>query len=176
MGLLPGARTVTLVPGDPIPAAVIDEIMDMIIGMKKAPWKRSFFPQMKAGQGTATPWAQSLAFTGATYVGWASAGVSNGQFDIPCEVGDRIVGFAFAAIGNGVADNQTDVYYSSGPGVGGVLLSTNTDINRAAAWGAVTMPAFTPQVVGATGALWFTQSANAVGYTFAVAIAAFDRL
>lgn len=34
MGLLPTARTLTFIPGDPIPAALLNELQDMIIGKK----------------------------------------------------------------------------------------------------------------------------------------------
>lgn len=170
---LPTSRNTTYGSASPVKSADLNALQDCVIGRKKPPWTRVFWPKFLTRGATLV---DEVTFGLDTFVGVKSTGSAIALVEIPCEVGDRITGLKYDAIGNGAADCTAEVYYSSGPGVAGSLLSTNNDVNRAAAWGQVVMPSFTPQIVGATGALWLALSINAANYQVSWMYGAFDRL
>lgn len=90
MGNLPNSRTVTVNTGDPVPPALLNELQDMIVGRKRAPWKRPVGVICMGGPFTA----------GAVAGSFSSTGAGDGVFLIPSDVGDRILGLDIAVAGD----------------------------------------------------------------------------
>ncbi len=181
MGNLPTSRTTTHIVGDPVDPNLIDEIQDAIIGSKRKPFIRRFFPRFTV-PGPAWGAPASVVAGGLSFAGVTSTGISAtpGRIEIPHEVGDRLIGLSWQACGNGVADIVIDAMYSptylSPPSP--PLLGTLTDLNRSgAAWSTATMVIGTPTVVvDGSNMEILVLAQGAAGYTIGMMSGTFDRL
>lgn len=180
MGNLPTSRTLTLVPGDPIPSALLNEVQDNIIGHKRPVFKRTFLPKFVI-PGT-NPYAGSLFGSG--QLGWSSAaGAVNTSFDIPFEDGDRLINLRYWAAGDGTVDLTTGKIFWAPAMTGAVSTIANwTDNNRSSTFAIVdvaaisTGPAFTNTTLTADGNLFVQLITNAANYQLGSFTAWFDRL
>lgn len=178
MGLLPGARTVTLVPGDPFPAALGDELQDQIIGAKRKAWGRPFYPRFLS---TTNLTLNTTGLTGPPAETYTSSGVATGVFEVPFEEGDRIIALKYWAFGNGVTDLSSGrlEFFAGAPDALATNVISWNDSNRPAAWtffDTATIGTFFPLVLTAGGILRCLININAAGYQFGWWQASFDRL
>lgn len=106
----------------------------------------------------------------------SGSGTPGMDLQMPFEVGDRIVGFEFAAFGNGTADCTLTLSALTFDLAGGApSFATITDNNRAAAWSIVTVLAGTPHTMAAGESLLLQIDPNASGYRVKNVAAIYDR-
>lgn len=178
MGLLPAARTTTLVNGDPISPDLINEIEDMIVGNKRATYGRTFYPRFVI-VGSWSAVAVIVTAGGFAHPGFTStAGSVLSVVEIPYIVGERITSLDLKVCGNGAADLSADVAYASTYLATDVSISIPTlivDSNRTAAWATFSIPV-TPTILTAGSSLTLQFFADQAGYTIGHITANFDRL
>jgi hypothetical protein len=145
---LPFLRNTTYAAGAQVKSVDLNALQDNVTLYKKPPTTHAFSPQLLA-QITGT-------FTGVTAAGAAqtpyhqSAAAVDGCFAVPCEVGDMIVGFTYAAFGNGVANATANLYLSDGTmPAPATSIGAKVDTARGAAWGDNVLGSFTPTLIAA---------------------------
>lgn len=154
---LPTSRDLTLTDGaSSIPAALINNIQDQIIGGKHAAAWISGFPIM---HGAPASWVIDGGTGGheirSTGVGGFSTWVQG------IRAGDRVVGARVIARGDSVADCTYEVHHYDAFNTWTVL-GTILDSNRSPAFGTVTIP-ITPKTLAVGDTLSVYASANAAG-------------
>lgn len=176
MGNLPVSRTVTLIPGDGVPANLLDEIQDSVIGAKRSSWSRPRSPRFTIQGSWGTP-ALVTDSLGKVLVASTTTGSSQGYIEIPFDQGDRITGLTLQALGNGTADVIYDVLIGTISG-GLVTIAGGgiTDTNRTNTWGTISGFTITPSILVAGNTLYIQAIPNASGYSIATIIPVFDRL
>jgi hypothetical protein len=157
---LPVSRSYTLIPGSSeVPASLLDELQDCIIGNKK--------PAM---------WRGGLAFSVGASVGWEKDGIgarpigpafAMGVLEMPYEEGDRITGFEMRVFGDGVTDLTINITKGLSGSSGIVPLGTLSLSNHPAVPSWVTIP-ITPATIGAGEFLYATVAASAASATLVV--------
>lgn len=110
MGNLPDARSLNVAAGDPVTAALIDELQDMIVGANYPPISRRIFPAFWFG-GTAVCVVNPNGAN--SLLAWKLTTGSVYQTMIPFDVGDNIAGFSMEVYGDGAVD------VADGPGAAG---------------------------------------------------------
>jgi len=101
MGNLPDARTLNVVAGDPVTAALLDELQDMVVGSNRPPIARRIFPSTWLG-GTAVCVVNPNGVN--DFLAWKLTTGSVYKTMIPFDVGDNIVGFSMEVFGDGAVD------------------------------------------------------------------------
>lgn len=170
---LPTRRNRTYAAGSQVFSADLNAYSDGLVGRKKPPFGRRFFPRL-AYPGSTNPFAYFLQGTTPTVV--SSGNTTDAAVEILYEPGDRILGLHMWNFGDGAADTQFDVRYFPTPGGSVTTLSTLTDVNRAAAFGKVIMPTFAAQVLAEDSVLVLRLTPNAANYQVGPCMAWFDRL
>jgi hypothetical protein len=178
---LPTSRERTYAAGSQVFSADLNKIQDCIIGRKRPVWSVTWNPTMLVQTNFA--WGANpvnAAFPPCLTSNSVGALLT---FGIPYEDGDRLIGFKYMSAGNGAADtNGGRIDYAATIGTATSQLASWTDTNRAAVWGVVDVttiaaaPAFTSQVLAATGSLIVTIPANGTGLSLGGFTALFDRL
>lgn len=102
-----------------------------------------------------------------------STGSGSAQFDVPCEVGERITGIEVLAFGDGAVDATITLDYVDSS-LAATNLATLTDTNRAAAWG-FAIPSVTPHTMADGERLRLTVNANAANYRVGAVKLLYDR-
>ena len=164
---LPGSRSYTLVPGSSeVPASVINELQDCIVGNKKPTMWRTGFP-ITNGYGS---W---VAGSGNALI--STAGGVVGAIALPCEEGDRVTNFDLYVTGNGTADATFDLYMGS-------LLTTTTNIGTLTltnqpgpAWAKVSIPV-APRVLDPDSFLYLAMLPTGAGFYIGGWRLGYDRL
>jgi hypothetical protein len=173
MGLLPNARTTTLVNGDPISPDLLNEIQDNIIGAKRRAFVRRFYPYFfVAGSWT----TQSTAAGSPNRPGITTAGVTAGLFAIPYEVGDRLTALTFQGCGNGVTDVNFSLIYAADYVAATATIGSAVETNRPVAWATVNFSLTSTPVMVDGDTLYVVAAPSASGYTIGQVSATFDRL
>lgn len=166
---LPSSRNTTYGPTSPVKSADLNALQDCVIGRKKPPWTRSFWPVFSMNDA-------GFSTTVFPPVKWTNTVASGSTIAVACDEGDRITALIFKAFGNGVVDATATLhYFDDATWPNPTTIGTIADNNRAAAWGDVVVPV-TPQIIGAGGALELVIAPNAAGYSIGKFKSTFDRL
>jgi hypothetical protein len=115
VGNLPASRTITISDGDPVPAGLVNEVQDIIIGHSRKPWRMPFYPIPFATSGDGT-WTTIANPAGPstflrTYKALGQTITSTFWFVIPLQEGDRMLGLEAELFGDGVVDAALSVQY-----------------------------------------------------------------
>lgn len=140
MGSLPTSRTITLIPGDPIPSAVINELQDQFVGDKRAIFRRQFFPTCWKSTGTAPTLVANPGSYGTPV--WLIPTGQTVTTRIPYEIGERLLGTSpngmdIELFGDGtidIASIQVNFYPALTSTAGVILAVDDSENNIAAAW------------------------------------------
>lgn len=147
----------------------------LLTGQAQSTW--SSFALAKRRSANAVPLRnnQFAAWQG-EYHQSTGSGTPGMELQVPFEVGDRIVGFEFAAFGNGAADCTLSLSALTFDLAGSAIaFATVTDTNRAAAWSIVTVTAGSPHTMAAGEALILQIDPNAAGYRVKNVAVVYDR-
>lgn len=172
---LPTSRNTNYSPGaTAVKAADLNDLQDAIIGSKRKPFVRSFWPKIIADGLLAAGFTKT---SGPGFNPYIKSAANNSQayIEIPCEEGDRITGLSIEAFGDGAVDCDHTVFYGVGMNAFGNIAIV-TDTNRAAAWGNFVITPLTATVIGARGGLFLLSQSNAANYQIGLMHATFDRL
>jgi len=172
---LPTSRDVTLTPASKLPSSVINKLQDCVIGRKRPPWTRRFYP--RAISVSPANWTPIANPSGAGRAPTAQlTDEATTIFEIPFEDGDRIIGIDYDAYG--LSSCTGIVKYASTMGAAPATLGSWSDPDRVDGWGTVTVPGFVPQLCAATSVLWMeiTTAVGSPRYTMGLISATFDRL
>jgi len=100
------------------------------------------------------------------------------SFDMPFQIGDRITGLAFDALGDGSSPGlqNTEVIYRADGESSYHILGRGNDVGRMAQWGQVSFTGddFHPTDLS-SGVLWVQFDAYEVGYYLSMVTAIFER-
>lgn len=132
--MLPNSRNTTYGPASPVESADLDDIQDCIVGSKRKSTPRTFFPTLLDGPN----WTKVFGAGTSYYV--AAGGVLTAWFSVPVDEGDRVTDLLINAYGDGAVDATIAAWYFDAAQVGH-LIATVTDLDRAAAWGFVSLAA-----------------------------------
>jgi hypothetical protein len=166
MGNLPGSRTITLTPGDPVPSALLDEMQDMIVGARRGQFTRRFQP-CNYYSTSPTFWALAQNPSGVPaqfqpVLKTASATVVSAYFQIPFEPGETLIGATMDFFGDGTVLPITQIMYSpnihttaSSPG----FINSATVVS--ATWTTIT-GSLAPQVLVQGSSLWFSVTTTSI--------------
>lgn len=149
---LPLSRNTTYTAASPIKSNDLNDIQDCIISTKRQPTWRNFFPMFSYVLNITH---NSLGYAVATGNGF-------GFMQLPFDTGDRILACRVSAYSDGAADSQFAVNTTAKDMVTVFSLGSTNDLNRAAAWGDVTIGGpFVPTILTSTVGLTFLWTPNA---------------
>jgi hypothetical protein len=152
---LPNTRETTATPSGPVDSNTINAIQDCIIGDKRGAWWTEFLIAPRFANGWTVDTTGYLL----------SGGGLQGHANIPVDVGDRIIGFEFDALGNGAIQITAVglsvitpvIGGSTMPGVGIGSVTAQTPPATWTSYAAV----ITPTVIAARSSLQLHFQANA---------------
>lgn len=100
MGNLPASRTITINTGDPVPAALLNELQDMHAGDRRKAFVRQYFPVCWEASGGTPALANNPA--GAPVEVWQlPSGITAARARLPFETGDTIQSMNLEIYGDG---------------------------------------------------------------------------
>lgn len=177
MGNLPGSRTITINPGDPIPGSIIGELQDQIIGAKRKAWSRPRGPGFTLQGSWAAPSLVTDSLGKTLVASVSTAGGVTGYIEIPFDEGDRIIGLSLQVCGNGAANSVFDVWLgTTAAGLVSIAGGGYVDVARPNTWATLSAITITPTVLAAGNTLYLSANPSAAGYNLAAVIPQFDRL
>jgi hypothetical protein len=180
MGLLPTARTLTFVPGDLIPSAILNEIEDCIIGAKHGPLGFGFFPTAWGGTGAPTLVANPAA-SGTAYPVWKFTATALAFAVVPIRIGSRLTSGKISLYGDGAVDvNTVSLSYFPTPAA---LTAAEIDVailgstlNIPASWQSYTMVQSAPQIAASGGLVLLIVSSTGANLHVGMVEPIWDRL
>lgn len=173
---LPVSRNTTYGTDSPVLPNDLNALEDCVIGRKKPPWTRPFWPVLVYA-GTGGVWAPTGAGApGTPDITVNAITLNEGVVGVPCEEGDRVTGLRVQTFNNFGAGRTVTIklYYGVGNGLW-TQLGTATTVSAVAAWVPLTVPV-TPQIIAVDGALMMTLNANGANMKVGLGYATFDRL
>ncbi len=167
MTTLPVSRDITCGVG-PVPPDLLNTLQDLFVGKCCPPMTKHTLPPDPG----AIFWTRTTI--GIFYIHSTAAG----DCLIPLEVeeGDRITGMSLKLYGDGAVDVDYNVMVLADDMVTATSLSSTADVDRAAAWGTLVMPAFVPHVMAAGECLLLYANANAANARIGRISRTYDRL
>lgn len=142
MGNLPNSRTVTINTGDPIPAALVNEIQDVLISGAESSFTERY-PMTCLGFGNSSVISGANNPVGAVNVvlKYISAGNDHVWFGIPFTVGNTITSGKISVYGDGAVDITAELFVINQESAGGgpVAAGTLSNVPAGISWSTIVM-------------------------------------
>lgn len=135
MGNLPTARTITLVPGDPVPSNLLNELQDIAVADARQLFYRQLVPVAWKATGTAPTFVDNPA--GTPVAVWKLPTAQTVRARLPYEVADSISVVDFEVYGDAAVDWTGALKFNAlMDGTGGGTIASNGGgvTNETAAW------------------------------------------
>ena len=154
VGLLPFERTLTVSDGDPLPAALVNELQDMHKADRRARFKRQIMPLCWTSSGTDPTIEANPQAGGLPVPVWKIPGSQTVRAQLPFEPGETVENILLDVYGDGTVDFTINVELASDltatPATGVAVASTGVSVDN-------TPTAWTVVDVDAVGAVVTTQ-------------------